>query len=58
MAPGPRHLLPDVERGANGYRIYDEPTLTRLRFINVAQAAWRTLLEIRSIVDLRDAGTV
>jgi len=51
-------LLPDAERGSNGYRIYDESTLTRLRFINVAQAAGLTLSEIRSIVDLRDDGTV
>lgn len=50
-------LLPDAERGSNGYRIYDESTLTRLRFINVAQAAGLTLSEIRSIVDLRDDGT-
>jgi MerR family transcriptional regulator, mercuric resistance operon regulatory protein len=51
-------LLPDAERGANGYRIYDEPTLARLRFINMAQAAGLTLSEIRSIIDLRDDGTV
>ena len=50
-------LLPDPERGANGYRQYDESTLTRLRFINVAQAAGLTLSEIRSIIDLRDDGT-
>ena len=34
-----RGLLPDAERGANGYRVYDEAMLARLRFINVAQAA-------------------
>ena len=51
-------LLPDAERGGNGYRVYDESTLTRLRFINVAQAAGLTLSEIRSIIDLRDEGTV
>lgn len=51
-------LLPDPERGDNGYRIYDESTLARLRFINVAQAAGLTLTEIRSIIDLRDDGTV
>lgn len=53
-----RGVLPDAERGANGYRVYDESTLTRLRFINVAQAAGLTLSEIRSIIDLRDNGTV
>ena len=51
-------LLPDAERGANGYRVYDESMLTRLRFINVAQAAGLTLSEIRSVIDLRDEGTV
>ena len=51
-------LLPDAERGANGYRVYDESTLARLRFIDVAQAAGLTLSEIRSIIDLRDDGTV
>jgi len=53
-----RGLLPDAERGANGYRVYDESALARLRFINVGQAAGLTLSEIRSIIDLRDDGTV
>jgi len=51
-------LLPDAERAANGYRVYDEAALNLLRFINEAQAAGLTLSEIRSIIDLRDAGTV
>lgn len=51
-------LLPNAERGANGYRVYDESTLTRLRFVNVAQTAGLTLSEIGSIIDLRDDGTV
>ena len=51
-------LLPDAERGANGYRVYDESTIARLRFINLAQAAGLTLSEIRSIIELRDDGTV
>lgn len=51
-------LLPEAERGANGYRVYDQSALTRLRFINVAQAAGLSLSEIRSIIDLRDDGTV
>jgi MerR family transcriptional regulator, mercuric resistance operon regulatory protein len=50
-------LLPDAERGANGYRVYNEATLARLRVIHVAQAAGLTLSEIRSIIDLRDDGT-
>ncbi len=51
-------LLPAPERGANGYRIYDESTLTRLLFVQTAQAAGLTLAEIVSIVDLRDDGNV
>lgn len=52
-----RGLLPDPSRGANGYRHYDESTLTRLRFIGSAQAAGLSLAEIGSIIDLRDSGT-
>jgi MerR family mercuric resistance operon transcriptional regulator len=53
-----RGLLPEPVRGANGYRIYDESTLTRLNFIHTAQAAGLTLAEIGSIIDLRDDGNV
>lgn len=53
-----RGLLPDPERGTNGYRKYDDSTLTRLHFISAAQAAGLTLAEIGSIVELRDDGTV
>lgn len=51
-------LLPPPERGANGYRTYDESTLTRLHFVRTAQAAGLTLAEVGSIIDLRDDGTV
>ena len=51
-------LLPAPERGANGYRIYDESTLARLRFVQTAQAAGLTLAEIGTIIDLRDDGNV
>ena len=51
-------LLPHAPRSANGYRTYDDSTKTRLRFITVAQTAGLTLAEIRSIIDLRDHGTV
>ncbi|KRE62874.1 heavy metal-responsive transcriptional regulator [Nostocoides sp. Soil756] len=51
-------LLPPPERGANGYRTYDESMLTRLHFVQTAQAAGLTLAEIRSIIDLRDDGNV
>lgn len=53
-----RGLLPEPERGANGYRIYEESTLTRLHFIHTAQAAGLTLAEIGSIIDLRDDGNI
>ncbi|SDY92915.1 DNA-binding transcriptional regulator, MerR family [Modestobacter sp. DSM 44400] len=53
-----RGLLPEPERGANGYRTYDESTLTRLNFIHSAQAAGLSLAEIGSIIDLRDDGNV
>lgn len=43
---------------ANGYRVYDDTTLSRLNFIRTAQAAGLTLGEIRGIVDLRDEGDV
>ena len=51
-------LLPRSGRSANGYRVYDESTKTRLHFIKVAQAAGLTLAEIRGILDLRDDGAV
>ena len=51
-------LLPAPERGANGYRTYDASTLTRLHFVQTAQAAGLTLAEIASIIGLRDHGNV
>ncbi len=51
-------LLPAPERGANGYRTYDTSTLTRLHFVQTAQAAGLTLAEIGSIIDLREDGNV
>ncbi len=53
-----RGLLPEPHRAANGYRIYDEMTLSRLRFIRTAQAAGLTLAEIGSVIDIRDGGEV
>ncbi|MEZ5375170.1 MAG: heavy metal-responsive transcriptional regulator [Acidimicrobiales bacterium] len=51
-------LLPDPERADNGYRVYDDATLNRLRFIRTAQAAGLTLAEIASVIHVRDDGTV
>ncbi len=53
-----RGLLPEPQRATNGYRMYSDTALHRLRFIRTAQAAGLTLAEIRSIIDLRDEGTV
>jgi MerR family mercuric resistance operon transcriptional regulator len=52
-----RGLLPEPRRAANGYRVYDEATVSRLRFIRTAQAAGLTLSEIRAIVEIRNDGT-
>ena len=45
-------LLPDPERADNGYRVYDNTTLARLRFIRTAQAAGLTLAEIARFIVL------
>jgi MerR family mercuric resistance operon transcriptional regulator len=49
-------LLPQPHRGPNGYREYDDSTLTTLAFIRNAQAAGLTLVEIATILDLRREG--
>src|SRR3546814_4344013 len=49
-------LLPQPHRGPNGYREYDDSTLTTLTFIRNAQAASLTLVEIATILDLRREG--
>ena len=45
-------LLPKPERSSNGYRVYDENALARLRFIKKAQALGFSLEEIRRILNL------
>lgn len=52
-----RGLLPEPQRAPNGYRTYNEATMTRLRFIRIAKAAGLTLAEIGSVLALRDSGT-
>jgi len=52
-----RGLLPEPDRADNGYRVYDNATITRLRFIRTAQAAGLTLAEISSIIHVRNDGT-
>jgi MerR family mercuric resistance operon transcriptional regulator len=51
-----RQLLPPADREANGYRVYDEHTVERIRFIQRAQAAGLTLAEIGGILDVRADG--
>lgn len=51
-------LLPEPTRAANGYRNYDESAITRVRFIRAAQAAGLSLVDIRSVLELRDAGHI
>lgn len=49
-------ILPAADRADNGYRVYQQPTVDRLRFIKEAQSAGLTLSEIASILQLRDRG--
>jgi MerR family transcriptional regulator, copper efflux regulator len=49
-------ILPAADRAENGYRVYEQPTVDRLRFIKDAQSAGLTLSEIGTILDLRDLG--
>ena len=49
-------VIPEPQRTANGYRVYDERAVARLRFVRDAQAAGLSLVEIDLILDLRDQG--
>lgn len=49
-------VLPPPERAPNGYRDYDDTTISRLHFVRDAQATGLTLTEIASILDLRGQG--
>ncbi|OZB88488.1 MAG: heavy metal-responsive transcriptional regulator [Microbacterium sp. 14-71-5] len=51
-----RGLLPAPARTSNGYRSYDASAAARVRFIRAGQAAGLSLVQIRSILDLRDHG--
>ena len=37
-------LMPEASRGPNGYRVYDDSTLARLRFVNLALEPDKTLV--------------
>lgn len=53
-----RGLLPSPPRTESGYRVYDEQSVARLRFIKQAQALGFTLEEIGELLALRvDAET-
>lgn len=47
-------LIPEAPRTAAGYRLYNEDTTRRLRFITRAKALGFTLAEIREILNLQD----
>ena len=49
-------LMPETARTTAGYRVYDEASVERLRFIRQAQATGLTLTEIQSILELKEAG--
>lgn len=49
-------VLPEPEREANGYRTYSSAVADRISFIQDAQTAGLSLLEIQMILDLRDSG--
>jgi len=48
-----RRLLSPISRKASGYRVYDEESLKRLRFIKNAQELGFSLKEISSLLDLK-----
>lgn len=49
-------VLPPARRESNGYRAYDASAADRIAFIQDAQSAGLSLLEIQVLLDLRDHG--
>ena len=49
-------LLPEPDRSPAGYREYSTETAERLEFVKQAQASGLALAEIRSILEIKDAG--
>jgi MerR family copper efflux transcriptional regulator len=49
-------LLPEPERTPAGYRSYATDTVERLRFIRDAQAAGLALVDVQTLLSLKDAG--
>lgn len=50
-------VLPKPERADNGYQLYNQDDINRLRFIRSARALDSSLDDIQEILDLRDRGT-
>lgn len=49
-------VLPPALRAENGYRTYNNTTADRISFIQDAQTAGLSLVEIQVILELRDSG--
>ncbi len=49
-------VLPQPERTASGYRVYDESDVRRITFVKAAQRLGITLDEVKEIVALRERG--
>jgi MerR family copper efflux transcriptional regulator len=49
-------VLPPAPRAENGYRTYDTASTERISFIQDAQTAGMSLVEIQMILELRDSG--
>ena len=49
-------ILPPAERSSNGYRHYQAEAADRIGFIKDAQAAGLSLIEIQTILELREEG--
>jgi len=49
-------VLPEPDRAANGYREYSPSTADRIAFIQDAQSAGLSLIDIQMILELRDSG--
>ncbi len=49
-------LLAEPERSPSGYRQYGDDAVQRLQFVTDAQCAGLSLTEIRSVLELKDAG--
>jgi DNA-binding transcriptional MerR regulator len=51
-----RGILPPATRAANGYRVYGDDAVERLRFVRQATGLGLTLAEIRDVVSIREGG--